>query len=132
MSKLEAFLQPIEEICNREVLISKRFIQDDQPVEFMIHSITQEQNHQLIRQSTKHNAQEETFDAIAYNNKLIVACTSVPDFTDVALCKRYGTLDPEAVPEKMLYAGEYSALLDAIEQVCGFRQQDLRAEAKNC
>ena len=47
------------------------------------------------------------------------------------MCEAYGTLDPMQVPGKMLTAGEFAALLDAISELSGFDAETPEDEAKN-
>ena len=77
--------------------------------------------------------QQEYFDGLEYNRRLVVACTIYPDFADAQLCDHYGVMDPLMVPGKMLLGGEYAALLSAITSLCGFNQMavELGEEVKN-
>ncbi len=71
-------------------------------------------------------------DHADYGNKLILACTIEPDFTDSDLCSFYGEAIPENVPGKMLSSGEYQKLINAINKLNGFDDpEEIEDEAKN-
>ena len=139
MGVLDAFLHPIAVEETKKVEISKRFVgEDGKPVPFEIKTIPQGENSQLIKKFTRrklvNGTTTEIFDTSAYTNALIVECTVQPDFQDSRMCEAYGVLDPAAVPEKMLRAGEYSALVQEILAFNGFdSDRKLREdeEAKN-
>ena len=133
MSKLSAFLHPVTTQEEKEVVISKRF-QDEQgnPVPFKIRALAQEENDQITKQATRQikvNGQpEEKVDSADYTRRMIVAATVEPDFRSKELCDAYGTLDPLLVPGKMLFSGEYAALGRAIMSLSGFNsvEEDLK------
>lgn len=135
MSKLDAFLHPIQTEDTREVVISKRFVdKDGKPVPFKIKTITGAENDALRASCTRKYRDKgvvyEDFDAELYTRKLIAACVVEPDFSDAELCRAYGTIDPLEVPGKMLLAGEYNALSRVISDTNGFGE-DAVGEAKN-
>ena len=136
MSALAAFLKPTVTTLEKEVVISDRFIgEDKKPVPFKIKALTQEENEKLLkkaRRQIKVNGQmQETHDNVAYSRSLVLAATLSPDFTDAELCKAYDVVDPHLLPGKMLFTGEYAALVQAIQELSGFKDEDLEAEAKN-
>lgn len=135
MSNLNAFLHPVQGDETQEVLISKRFLGDDgAPVPFRIRALTQEENARISRQSLRlvkgGKRGEKELDTEAYTNRIIVAATLEPDFSSEAMCKAYGTMDPIEIPGRMLYAGEYKRLMDAIMELSHFGD-DLEETAKN-
>lgn len=135
MSNLNAFLHPVHGDETREVLISRRFLgEDGKPVPFKIRALSQEENAQISRQSMRlvkgGKRGEKKLDTEVYTNRIIVAATVEPDFSSEAMCKAYGTMDPVEVPGKMLYAGEYKQLMDAIMELSHFND-DIEDEAKN-
>lgn len=134
MSKLSAFLNPANIQEEREVIISDRFKDDKgNPVAFKIRAMTQAENDQNVKRCTKKrrvgNQTEEYFDNIEFSRRTIVAATVEPDFRAKELCDAYGVLDPLLVPGKMLRPGEYSRLMQEINELSGFA--DLEEEAKN-
>lgn len=125
MSKLSAFLHPQSIREEREILISRRFVDETgEPVPFRIRSLTQEENDDILRRSRKtkrvNGQPQEYLDTSEFSNRTIVAATVEPDFSNAELCDAYGTRDPLQVPGKMLLAGEYAALLNAITELSGF------------
>lgn len=134
MSKLSAFLNPANIQEEREVIISDRFKDDKgNPVAFKIRAMSQAENDENVKRCTKKrrvgNQTEEYFDNIEFSRRTIVAATVEPDFRAKELCDAYGVLDPLLVPGKMLRPGEYSRLMQEINELSGFA--DLEEEAKN-
>lgn len=135
MSALSAFLHPTVTCEEKEIVISKRFLgEDGKPVSFKIRSLTQETNAALIRTSTKYKLVDgqikESIDANELSARTIVEATVFPDFRSAELCEAYGTKDPVQVPGKMLLAGEFGRLIDAVSKLSGF-DKSLDEEAKN-
>lgn len=138
MSNLYAFLHPVQVQEEKEIIISERFVDEEgQVVPFRIKALTQEENDQIIKKSyrrvqNQRGQWEKELDGTEYNRRLVVAATVWPDFTAKELCEAKGTLDPLEVPGKMLLAGEYAALVEAISIHSGFGagNQEM-AEAKN-
>ena len=136
MSDLSAFLNPASLYEEKEVVVSKRFQdQDGKPVPFKIRSLTEDENDLLqkkARRTRKVNGRPEEYqDQLAYMRSLVVAATMFPDFHEESLCKKYGTLTPEEVPGKMLLIGEYSKLVNAIMELSGIEMNTVEEEAKN-
>lgn len=138
MSDLYAFLNPVDENEEKDVVISKRFLdKDGTPQPFRIKALTQADNERIMRSCTKvskENGQRvEKMDNGEYTRRLVVEATVLPNFADKSLCDRYKTLNPYDVPGKMLRAGEFAALSKEIMQLSGFNQSFDEAveEAKN-
>lgn len=136
MSNLSAFLNPVSLYEEKEVVVSKRF-QDENgnPVPFKIRSLTEDENdacQKKARRTRKVNGRMEEYqDQLTYMRSLVVAATVFPDFREESLCKKYGTLTPEEVPGKMLLIGEYSTLVSAIMELSGIELNTVEEEAKN-
>lgn len=135
MSKLSAFLNPVTTQEEKEVVISKRFLDEKgNPVPFKIRALTQEENDKITKQATrrtKENGQSvERLDNADYARRIILEATVEPDFRAKEMCDRYGVLDPLQVPGKMLLSGEYRKLMDAILELSGFGDP-LEDEVKN-
>ena len=135
MSALSAFLHPAVTREEKEVIISKRFLgEDGKPVPFKIRSLTQEENAAIIKAATRKkkvdSQWQDSVDANELGARTIVEATVFPDFRSAELCETYGTKDPVQVPGKMLLAGEFSRLLDAVSNLSGF-DKSLDEEAKN-
>lgn len=136
MSNLSAFLNPVSLYEEKEVVVSKRFQDEDgKPVPFKIRSLTEDENdacQKKARRTRKVNGRlEEYQDQLLYMRSLVVEATVFPDFREEQLCKKYGTLTPEEVPGKMLLIGEYSALVSAIMELSGIEMNTVEEEAKN-
>ncbi len=138
MSSLKAFLHPVQSTDCLEIIISKRFLgEDGKPVPFKIRPLTQEENSQITKRSMRPvkggKRGEKELDSIAYAGRIVVEATVEPDFHSEELCRAYGTMDPMEVPGKMLLAGEYKRLMDAIMELSGFDEDvgSLEDEAKN-
>lgn len=136
MSNLSAFLNPVSLYEEKEVVVSKRFQDEDgKPVPFKIRSLTEDENdacQKKARRTRKVNGRlEEYQDQLLYMRSLVVEATVFPDFREEQLCKKYGTLTPEEVPGKMLLIGEYSALVSTIMELSGIEMNTVEEEAKN-
>ena len=149
MSKLYDFLHPVAVQEEREVVVSRRFVQRDEkgepilgpdgeaiPKFFRVRAISQAENDALVKAATmsyrdRTGAKVKDFDRQKYVRSLIVAATVEPDFRDKALCEGFGTLNPEEVPGKMLLAGEFQKLADAISELSGFDDGDAEGEVKH-
>lgn len=132
MSRLSAFLNPVSAEQEREVVISNRFLDEHgDPVPFKIRAITQEENDKIVNSCKRRLKNgEETVDTRLLGRKLVVAATVEPDFRSTEMCEHFGTLDPLDVPGKMLLSGEYTRLMEAINDLSGFND-DAVAGAKN-
>ena len=135
MSALSAFLHPAVTREEKEVVISRRFLgEDGKPTPFKTRSLTQEENAAIIKASTRQKKVDgqwqDSIDANELSARTIVEATVFPDFRSAELCERYGTKDPVQVPGKMLLAGEFSRLIDAVSKLSGF-DKSLDEEAKN-
>lgn len=136
MSRLSAFLNPVESQEEREVVISRRFVDEDgKAIPFRIRALSQAENDEITRKSRKvhrvNGQMQERLDSVEFSRRMVVEGTVDPDFTSTELCQKAGTLDPLEVPGRMLLAGEYSKLLQAITALSGFDDADLEDEAKN-
>lgn len=136
MSKLHAFLNPTVSAEEKEIVISKRFVgEDGQPVPFKIRALTQEENDRLVKAATKTyrdrtGQQVSQFDRQQYSRSLVVEGTVEPDFRSAELCGHLGVLDPGLAATRMLYAGEYQRLADAIAELSGLGD-DVEEAVKN-
>lgn len=138
MSNLSAFLHPVMP-TEQEIMISDRFLgEDGKPVPFKIKPLRQEEVDALKKKCTisvkARNGQTKTIDTEKLTRMIIVAGTVEPSFEDADLCAAYGVLDPLMVPGKMLLAGEYNRLGDAIAALSGLDDKAAETEeeeAKN-
>ncbi|MFA9462915.1 MAG: phage portal protein [Velocimicrobium sp.] len=133
MSSLNAFLHPIQ-AEEKEVIISKRFVENGKPVAFIIRPIQQEENKLLIKKYTKRDKKgNETFDKTEYVSALTASGVVHPDLANAELQKAYGVLGESSLLQKMLYIGEYAELAQAVQQLSGLDESinDDIEEAKN-
>ena len=140
MGDIKAFLQPPVLNETKEVIISKRFKDENgKPIPFVIRVIDQETNDRLIKKATKKGRggpSVQGFDDMKYGKLLINACVVTPNFKDSELCAYYKTVDPLEVPGRMLTVGEYNRLVRAIRELNELVTSDedfdeLDEEAKN-
>lgn len=136
MSSLSAFLNPIG-LDNKEVIISKRFVEKGEPVPFIIKPLNQEENKQLIKKFTKKEKKNgqviETFDRTGYMTAMVAAAVVFPDLRNAELQKAYGVLGEEQLLQKMLLMGEFATLSQEVQKLSGLDEdinEDIE-EAKN-
>lgn len=135
MSKLSAFLHPAVAHQTKEIIVSKRFVDEaGNVVPFKIRALTQGENDAITKKSTrkvKENGQiMERLDSIELSRRIVVAATVEPDFSSKEMCDAYETLNPLEVPGKMLLSGEYKKLIREISDLSGF-DDDLEEQVKN-
>lgn len=119
MSSLSAFLHP-EQTSNKAVIISERFKENGKAVPFVIRPLTQEENEALIRKNTKKGKKgEEYFDRVSYNHEMVAAAVVEPPLENADLQKAYGTLGAAKTLKKMLYVGEFTLLLQEVQELSG-------------
>lgn len=133
MGKLTAFLHPAAGAGEQELVISKRFLNEDgTPAKFKIRAVTQEENDAITRRATRRVKVDgmpvEQLDNVDYSRRLVVAATMEPDFSARELCDAYGVADPLLVPGKMLLSGEYARLMKAISDLSGFESPEEAAK----
>lgn len=139
MGTLHAFLHP-EIPENQNVIISNRFKDEKgEIIPFTIRPVTEEESASIRKRctitrkdKTGHTIKE--MDSARYTRLFVIAGTVTPDFQNAEVCEAYGVVDPEMVLGKMLLAGEYSKLADAISDLSGITDEAISAvgeEAKN-
>lgn len=136
MSKLSAFLNPVQKTVEKEVVISDRFCDENgKPVPFKIRALTQEENDDLVRKSTrvefKNGQRVEYLDSVEFARRTVVAATLEPDFSAKEMCDAYGVVSPLMVPGKMLMAQEYNRLMRAITELTDVEKSGIEDEVKN-
>lgn len=139
MSTLHAFLHP-ELPENKEIIISNRFKDESGKVQpFVIRAITQEEADRIKKDCTVTKRDRtghlvSDFDTDKYSRLMIVAGTVTPDFSAKDLCDSVGVIAPELVPGKLLLAGEFATLSQAIGELSGLTEEsesEIRNYAKN-
>lgn len=119
MSSLNAFLHP-EQTGNKDVVVSERFKENGKLVPFVIRPITQTENEQLIKKHTKSDKKgNQVFDRMAYVNDLTAVGVVEPDLENAELQKAYKSLGSAKTLAAMLYAGEFTRLAEAVQEISG-------------
>ncbi len=122
MSSLNAFLHPVQ-VENKEVIISNRFIQDGKPVPFIIRSISEKENGQLIRKYTrKDKSGRDVLDRTEYAHALVASAVIFPDLANAELQKAYNVLGETALLTEMLNVGEFGVLSQMVSELSGLSQ----------
>lgn len=133
MASLNAFLNPVA-VENQQVIVSERFQENGKPVPFIIRPITQTENEELINKYTKKDKKgRESFDKVGYNREMTALAVVEPNLDSAELQKAYGVLGAPKVLSAMLYVGEYTTLLEAVQEISGLDKDinDDKEEAKN-
>ncbi len=136
---LYAFLNPVQQTEEKDVVISDRFKdRDGKVVPFRIKALSQGEIEDITRRSRKvkivKGQQIESVDPVEMTNRIAVAATVNPPFASKELCDNYGVLDPLMVPGKMLRPGEFNRLIDEISALSGYNEDttlQLENEIKN-
>ncbi|AET70765.1 Phage XkdN-like protein [Desulfosporosinus orientis DSM 765] len=140
MKDLQAFFaNNARSDLNKEIVVSERFKgQDGKPMAWKIHSITEAENEEYRKGATrrikgKNGTQQTEIDQNIYLAKIIVASVSFPDLKNAELQRSYGVMGAEELLRKMLFPGEYAALVQQVQEINGFDQgmEDLMDEVKN-
>ena len=109
---------------------------------FVIKPVTAEENSALQKQATIKKRDKRTqmtttdVDQQKYVDGLVLASLVSPDVNAKELQESWGTLgDPSATLKNMLFVGEYTELLDQIQELSGFdleeNVEDLADKVKN-
>ena len=128
MSNLTDFLKGnVREVKNEEVIVSKRFGQEDNPTKWIIRKLTAKENKNLRRKYTKRIKDKlgritEEFDSEKYQEDYMVRSIVFPDLSDAELQKSWGALGEYDLLEKMLTADELANLQIKIS---GFVEEEI-------
>lgn len=132
MSSLSAFLNPIQ-VENKEVFVSNRFQEDGKPVPFIIRSISEAENKELMKKYTKKDKKgQENFNRYEYIHELVATAVVDPDLNDTRLQEKYG-LGISKCLSNMLDMGEFAELSQEVQTISGLDSdinEDIE-EAKN-
>lgn len=136
MSKLSAFLHPVEADREEEILISKRFLDEaGNPAPFKIRALRQKDMDAITTLMQKKSGGKANIDGAELNRRIVVAGTVEPAFAAKEMLDAYGAgADPTLVPGNMLTTGEYMRLLRAILHISDMDEESIRSleeEAKN-
>ncbi|MEK3722313.1 phage tail assembly chaperone [Paenibacillus sp. FSL H8-0034] len=140
MSDLSAFYaQNATATVTMEVVVSERFKdKSGNSLAWQLRGMTEAENEVLRKASTKRVEVKKGVtvpetDPNAYMAKLVVASVSYPSLKDAALQESYGVKGAEDLLRKMLLPGEYSSLVEKVQQINGFDKDmnELVEDVKN-
>ncbi|MGE5703547.1 MAG: phage tail assembly chaperone [Clostridia bacterium] len=133
------FAQNVVAEVTEDFVVSERFKnKDGKSVPWKLRSMTEAENEEIRKSATKrvkvrtgvYTAETNTEEYMA---KLIVASVAFPDLKNADLQKSYGVMGAELLLRKMLLPGEYTALVQKVQELNGFDQDtnELKDEVKN-
>lgn len=139
MSLQAFFAQNTVSEREEEVIFTDRFKdKNGNPVPWKIRALSEAENEAIRKSATemvkgKNGVKIPEVKTEDYLGKIAVACVVFPDLKDAELQQSYNVLGADALLKKMLYAGEYAALMQKVQEVNGFDRDinDLMEEAKN-
>jgi hypothetical protein len=118
----------------REVLISKRFINAaGEPEKFLLRAVSEAENQSLKRSACREQDGRVYLDKERYEANLIVASCLRPNFKNAQLQAEWSVVGAVDLLQKMLLAGEYERLLACVRELSGFdvRPEELKDQVKN-
>lgn len=140
MGNLSCFLAGnVEKRENKKIVVSDRFKDNGNPVEWEIRSISAEEDEALRKACTrkvpivgKKNQFTQEFDGNSYLTKLAAKAVVYPDLNDAELQNSYGVMGAEQLIKVMLYRDEFERLTDCLVESANTEDiNDLIDEAKN-
>ena len=140
MSKFSAFMaKNVIRVENKKVVVSNRFQENGEPIEWEIRAITSDENDELRRKSMvnvpvvgQRGAHTRELDDIKYTSALLAASVVFPDLRDAELQDSYGVKTPEALLKKMLMPTEEAKLAQEVMSISEIENFGaLAQEAKN-
>lgn len=140
MNDLQAFFaQNAAAEITEAFVVSERFQgKDGKPIAWTLRSMTEAENEECRKAATKrvkgkNGVYTPEVDFNDYMAKMVVASVTYPNLKDADLQKSYGVLGAETLLRKMLLPGEYTALVQKVQQLNGFdkNMEELVDEVKN-
>jgi hypothetical protein len=139
MSLSAFFANNVQSEITEEVVVSERFKDEDgNPIPWKLRTMTEAENEQLRKSSTKMQKQKKgmqlpDLDPDLYVAKMVVACVVYPNLKDAELLQSYGVMAADELLKKMLLAGEYATLAEKVQEINGFDKDinDLAEDVKN-
>ncbi|MFD2703818.1 phage portal protein [Paenibacillus shunpengii] len=126
MSEFAAFfVENIEEGSESEVAVSPRFKdKEGKPVLWKLRAISEELNGELRKECTRKVKQKggvvTEIDQNLYIQKLAVETVVFPNLKDAQLQANHNVLGAEKLLGKLLLPGEFSKLIEEVNQINGF------------
>ena len=120
---------------NVKYVASKRFTEKNEPVEWELQVVSNDDIERIRKSCTRSKFNPKTkeyntsFDSSQFNNAMVCASVVFPDLDDAALQDSYGVIGAEELIRKMLTPGEYTDLIAAVSETCGF-QSDMADKIK--
>ncbi|WP_028563045.1 phage tail assembly chaperone [Paenibacillus pinihumi] len=140
MSDLKAFFAQSAVVeSTEELIVSERFVDDKgQPIPWKLRSITEEENTEIRKASTKrvkgrNGSTISEFNQEEYVAKMAAAGVVYPNLKSQELQESYKAIGAEMLLRKMLRPGEYGVLLEKAQEMNGFvtDTKELIDEVKN-
>jgi len=137
---LSAFMaQNAVQTENQKLVVSNRFLDEaGKPIPWEIRALSEEEDAELKRVCTvktiSKGRQITFFDNQRYMNMLVALSVAYPDLKDAELQKSYGVTSDTSLIQKMLIAGEYLNLQQAVNEINGFdaeKAEEAKDEVKN-
>ncbi|WP_281868331.1 phage tail assembly chaperone [Brevibacillus parabrevis] len=133
------FMENVDTNITEEFEVSKRFKDaEGQPVPWKLRTMTEEENESIRKSAQKRTKVRGGQYTTETNNdeylaKLAVASVVYPDLKDAELQRSYGVMGADRLLRKMLLPGEYSSLLEKVQEMNGFDLDinELKEEVKN-
>lgn len=123
---------------NRKVVISKRFVENNKPVEWEIKAVSEDVNSKIRNSCTKSTVFKgkatNDFNRNLYLQRLCAASVVFPDLKDAELQKSYGVVGEAELLSEMLLPGEFGYLLEIVQEINGYdadRTEEYKQEVKN-
>ncbi len=120
---------------NVKYVASQRFTEKDKPIEWELQVVSNDDIEKMRKSCTRSKFNPKTkeyntsFDSAQFNNAMVCASVVFPDLNDAALQDSYGVIGAEELIRKMLTPGEYTDLIAAVSETCGF-QSDMADKIK--
>ena len=131
---MSAFLaENAEQIPNREVVISKRFKDENgDPIKWELKPIPTAKMRKIRKESMRLVGNKMDIDFEVLNMNMAVESVVFPNLKDADLQKAYGVMGEAALLESLLtLPGEYDELISQVTDLCGYNASELVEEAKN-
>lgn len=130
---MSAFLEAtVEEVPNKEVVISKRFKdKNGDPIPFEIKPIPTSKIRKLRKSAMRYINGKVNVDIDVLNQLMVIESLVYPDLKNEDLQQKFGVMGEEALLDAMLLPGEFDDLTTQVTELCGYNGAELVEEAKN-
>ena len=130
---MSAFLEAtVEEVPNKEVVISKRFKdKNGDPIPFEIKPIPTSKIRKLRKSAMRYINGKVNVDVDVLNQLMVIESLVYPDLKNEDLQQKFGVMGEEDLLDAMLLPGEFDDLTTQVTELCGYNGAELVEEAKN-